>query len=184
MKTALLLLVCIATVIAALAVFGWIFYKVIKTYLKNQQKMQLLQLRIDEQRESMKVVMPIRMQAYERMVLFLDRISPDSLILRCYQPGMDVKLLQGVMTKNIRDEWEHNLSQQIYISSEAWNRIREAKEEMINTINSAAVTLDSNVEPTALAAAVFASVKDNATTHETALEFLKAEFAKRFDAAE
>lgn len=178
------IIIALVAAVAAVAVTGWIFYKVIKSYFKNQQKMQLLQMRLDEQRESMKVVMPIRMQAYERMVLFLDRISPDSLILRCYQPGMDMKLLQGVLTKNIRDEWEHNLSQQIYISSEAWDRIREAKEEMVNMVNSAAVSLPTDGDPTTLAAAIFASAQKNASTRESALEFLKAEFAKRFDAAE
>ena len=106
-------LITTLAVLATLALAGWIFYLLVKRYFDNQQKERLLQMKIDERRETLKVVTPIRLQAYERMALFLERISPDSLVLRCYQPGMDLKLLQGVMTKNIRDEWEHNLSQQV-----------------------------------------------------------------------
>ena len=111
MKTIILILILVLAVLSAVAVTGWILYLIVKRYFDNQQKERLLQMKIDERRETLKVVTPIRLQAYERMALFLERISPDSLVLRCWQPGMDLKLLQGVMTKNIRDEWEHNLSQ-------------------------------------------------------------------------
>ena len=141
----------------------------------NQQKTQMLQMRIDEHREAVKLVTPIRLQAYERMALYLERISPDSLVLRCYQPGMDTKLLQGVMTKTIRDEWEHNLSQQVYVSSEAWNRIRQAKDEMIGVINSAAITIPQDSDPTRLASAIFATTTSGQMPTASALEFLKQE---------
>ena len=133
------------------------------------------QMRIDEHREAVKLVTPIRLQAYERMALYLERISPDSLVLRCYQPGMDTKLLQGVMTKTIRDEWEHNLSQQVYISSEAWRLIRQAKDEMMGVINSAAITIPEDADPTRLASAIFATVAEGQLPTATALEFLKQE---------
>ena len=131
-----------------------------KRYFENEQKARLLQIKMDERSETMRVLTPIRLQAYERMALFLERISPESLVLRCWQPGMDLKLLQGVMTKNIRDEWEHNLSQQVYLSPELWTRIREAKDETINLVNSAAVSLTDTPDPTRLAATIFASAAD------------------------
>ena len=127
----------------------------------------------------LKVVTPIRLQAYERMALFLERISPDSLVLRCYQPGMDLKLLQGVMTKNIRDEWEHNLSQQVYLDPAVWARIREAKDEMINLVNSSAVTLTDTDDPTRLAASIFASAAQHLPT-DKALEELHREINELF----
>ena len=107
----------------------------------------MLQMKIDEHKESLKVVTPIRLQAYERMALYLERISPNSLILRTFRPGMDIKALQTAMTKSIRDEWEHNLSQQVYLTTESWNRIREAKEEMINLINGSAVGGQTYLQP-------------------------------------
>ena len=166
MKTITLILISVSAILAAVALTGWILYLLVKRYFDNQQKERLLQMKIDERRETLKVVTPIRLQAYERMALFLERISPDSLVLRCWQPGMDLKLLQGVMTKNIRDEWEHNLSQQVYLSTELWACIREAKDEMINLINSSAVSLTDTTDPTRLAATVFASAADRSPADE------------------
>lgn len=172
-------LITTLAVLATLALAGWIFYLLVKRYFDNQQKERLLQMKIDERRETLKVVTPIRLQAYERMALFLERISPDSLVLRCYQPGMDLKLLQGVMTKNIRDEWEHNLSQQVYLAPAVWARIREAKDEMINLVNSSAVTLTDTDDPTRLAASIFASAAQHLPT-DKALEELHREINELF----
>ena len=167
-------LLIVATIVVTLAVTGYVFYRLVKAYFDNQQKQQLVQLKMDERRETLHAATPIRLQAYERMALFLERISPDSLVLRCYQPGMDLRLLQGVMTKNIRDEWEHNLSQQVYLSPTLWARIREAKDEMINLVNSSAVTLNDTTDPTRLAAQVFASASSHSPV-EGALKGLSDE---------
>ncbi len=169
------LLIALVAVLTTLALAGYIFYRIIKRYFDNQQKMAMLQMRVDEHREAVKLVTPIRLQAYERMVLYLERISPESLVLRCYQPGMDTRLLQGVMTKTIRDEWEHNLSQQVYLSSEAWNRIRNAKDEMIGIINSAAISTPADADPTRLASNIFATVTQGELPTASALEFVKQE---------
>ena len=178
MKLYLLVFLCaLVAVLGTMALTGYIFYRITKRYFDNRQKEQMLQMRIDEHREAVKQVTPIRLQAYERMALYLERISPDSLVLRCYQPGMDTKLLQGVMTKVIRDEWEHNLSQQVYISSKAWQMIREAKEQMIGVINSAAISIPANADPARLASTIFATVANGQLPTTPALEFLKEEFA-------
>ena len=165
--------IMVLAVLATMALSGWLFYMLTKRYFDNRQKEQMLQMRIDQQREAQRVATPLRLQAYERMALFLERISPNSLVLRCYQPGMDLKLLQGVMTKNIRDEWEHNLSQQVYVSPELWLRIRGAKDEMINLVNSSAVTLADTTDPTRLAATIFASVSSHSP--DDALQMLNKE---------
>ncbi len=175
MKFYLIIIILIVAILATMALTGYIFYRIAKHYFDNQQKMQMLQMRVDEHREAVKLVTPIRLQAYERMALFLERISPESLVLRCYQTGMDTKLLQGVMTKTIRDEWEHNLSQQVYISSEAWNRIRQAKDEMVGVINSAAITIPDDADPARLASTIFATVAAGSNPAAPALEFLKQE---------
>ena len=174
MKTIVFFLMLLVAVVASIAVVGWIFYRVAKQYFKNQQKQQLLQMKMQERGESARIVTPIRLQAYERIALFLERISPNSLVLRCYQPGMDLRLLQGVMTKNIRDEWEHNLSQQVYVSPALWTRVREAKDEMVNTVNSTAVQLTDTTDPTRLAAAIFASTAEHSSVDD-ALEALHRE---------
>lgn len=172
-------LLLVLAVLATIALTGLIFYLLVKRYFDNQQKQQMLQMKIDERRETLRTVTPIRLQAYERMALFLERISPNSLVLRCYQPGMDLKLLQGVMTKNIRDEWEHNLSQQVYLSPELWASIREAKDETINLVNSSAVSLTDTTDPTRLAATIFASAADRSPV-ENALDAMHNELKELF----
>lgn len=172
-------IVFVVSILAAFALAGGLFYMFAKRYFDQQQKLQLLQAKLDERRETLKVVTPIRLQAYERMALFLERIAPNSLVLRCYQPGMDLKLLQGVMTKNIRDEWEHNLSQQVYLSEDTWIHIREAKEEMINLVNASAVTLTDTTDPTRLAANIFASAAQRSPVDE-ALEVLHKELRELY----
>lgn len=172
-------IVFVVSILAAFTLAGGLFYMLAKRYFDQQQKLQLLQAKLDERRETLKVVTPIRLQAYERMALFLERIAPNSLVLRCYQPGMDLKLLQGVMTKNIRDEWEHNLSQQVYLSEDTWIHIREAKEEMINLVNASAVTLTDTTDPTRLAANIFASAAQRSPVDE-ALEVLHKELRELY----
>ena len=173
------ILIIVVAMLATMALAGGVMYLLVKRYFDNEQKERLLQMKIDERRETLKVVTPIRLQAYERMALFLERISPDSLVLRCYQPGMDLKLLQGVMTKNIRDEWEHNLSQQVYLAPGTWARIREAKDEMVNLVNSCAVPLTDTDDPTRLAATIFASAAKHLPT-DKALEELHKEINELF----
>ena len=179
MSTTAIAIIIVLTALLSVGVTGLIFYKVAQTYFDNQQKTQMLQMKIDEHKESLKVVTPIRLQAYERMALYLERISPNSLILRTFRPGMDIKALQTAMTKSIRDEWEHNLSQQVYLSAESWNRIREAKEEMINLVNASAVTLTDTTDPTRLAANIFASAAQRSPVDE-ALEVLHKELRELY----
>ena len=180
MSTLAIVIVLVVTALLSVAVTGLIFYKVVVSYFDNQQKSQMLQMKIDEHKESLKVVTPIRLQAYERMALYLERISPNSLILRTFRPGMDIKALQVAMTKSIRDEWEHNLSQQVYLTTESWNRIREAKEEMINLINGSAVKLPADADPTSLAGAIFERCAKSKIPTDEALEFMKNEIQERF----
>ena len=181
MNTLAFCLVILATALLSVALTGFLFYLIAKRYFDHEQKRRLLDIKMEQTAEVQRVVNPIRLQAYERMALFLERISPNSLVLRCYQPGMDIKLLQGVMTKNIRDEWEHNLSQQVYLSSDAWNRVREAKEEMINLVNASAAVLDTKANPGELAAAIFATAAKHEAPTDAALEFLKEEIRQYFN---
>ena len=84
--------IIVSSVLSA-AIVGAVAYLIINKFVENEQKKTLLELKKIQESEILKVVNPIRLQAYERLALFLERISPNSLILRCYQPGMDIKLL-------------------------------------------------------------------------------------------
>jgi hypothetical protein len=85
--------------------------------------------------QNSRTVTPIRLQAYERVVLFLERISLESLLIRTNSPGMSAAQLHSSMLNTIRSEFEHNLSQQIYMTQQAWEIVKNARANIIKIIN-------------------------------------------------
>ncbi|HOY31831.1 MAG TPA: hypothetical protein PKW80_08145 [Bacteroidales bacterium] len=147
-------------------------YFVLRAFLQNSTQKKLLELKLGNQN----VITPIRLQAYERITLLLERISPSSLILRVASSGMSAGELQAALVQNIRDEFEHNLSQQIYISPAAWEMTRNAKEEMIKLVNLAASRLNNDASATDLGSIIL----ELAMTQEklplnTAIDYIKKE---------
>ena len=116
---------------------------------RNQESNRLL---IFEQR---KVSLPLRLQAYERIIVFLERIHPFSLLQRIYQPNMLVAELQLELIKSIRLEYEYNLSQQMYINDDAWQMVATAKEETIKVINMFASQMQDEADGIELNKAIF-----------------------------
>jgi hypothetical protein len=123
---------------------------------------------------------PVRMQAFERIILLLERISPHQLIMRLSPSGMSLTQYQGLLTGTIRDEFDHNLSQQVYVSPKAWMFVKMAREEMIRLINTAAGSLGPEASPAELAGKIieFYSGLENDPLSK-AIEFVKEE-ARRF----
>lgn len=80
----------------------------------------------------------LQLQAYERLILLTDRIGLPNLINRVNQPGLNVKEMQVLLTQSIKQEFEHNITQQIYVSAEAWDAIRNLKEQNLLIINQVA----------------------------------------------
>lgn len=124
---------------------------------------------------------PIRLQAYERLVLFLERISPESMIVRVNQPGMTSQKLQTALLSNIRAEWEHNLSQQLYVSNEAWELTRNAKGNVIKLINICAEKIEPNA-PSIVFSQKILEILVDLEQHPTslAIDLLKKEVAEFF----
>lgn len=117
------------SIVAFIAVF-----LIQKQFFEQQwQKSQLEIRRLNQQS-----ITPTRLQAYERVVLLLDRISPNHLVMRLNKPGLEAKQFQSQLIQNIRSEYEHNLTQQIYMSRGAWEAVKKAKEESVKLINIAA----------------------------------------------
>src|SRR5450432_3509387 len=109
----------------------------LRSFLDSEYKRRELEFRVQHYKDSL----PIRLQAYERLTLFLERISPSNIISRTNKPDMNARDLQIALIQTVRSEYEHNLSQQIYVSSEVWNLIVDTKEEIVGIINSASVGL-------------------------------------------
>lgn len=77
----------------------------------------------------------LQLQAYERLILLTDRIALPNLIQRLNQPGLEARDMQSLLTQSIRQEFEHNITQQIYVSAEAWDAVRNYKEQNLLIIN-------------------------------------------------
>ena len=143
-----------------------------KYFVENDQKKRLLELKF----HSKELVTPIRLQAYERMAMFLERIDPNQLLFRVSNPELTAYQMQTILLATIRSEYEHNLSQQVYISPEAWEGIKNAKEKVVNLINLAAGHLDEGAMATDLAGGVLSAVADESPTAK-AMERLKKDTA-------
>lgn len=117
--------------IPALIVFltAWVL---LKNLIKNDQDKRRQELTLQNSR----TITPIKLQAYERIILFLERISLESLLVRVSLPDMTAVQLHSAMLNAIRSEFEHNLSQQIYMSPQAWEVVKNARSNMIKIINS------------------------------------------------
>jgi len=82
-----------------------------------------------------KLITPIRLQAYERIVLLLERIKPDAMALRLQKSNLTAIQMQILMLGTVRKEFNHNLSQQLYITNESWQAVVNAKEQISRLIN-------------------------------------------------
>ena len=114
-------------------------YYIVGGFFRNSENRQKLKIA----RGNQKLITPLRLQAYERLVLLLERISPDSLVMRSNYPIKTCEQLHQELLQAIRAEYEHNLSQQLYVSAEAWNSVKNAKNYTITLINNAAKDVDN-----------------------------------------
>lgn len=106
-------------------------YLLLRNMIRNDQDKRRQELFL----QNSKTVTPIRLQAYERMVLFLERISLESMLVRVNSPGMTAAQLHSSLLSTIRSEFEHNLSQQIYMTQQAWEVVKNARSNTIRMIN-------------------------------------------------
>lgn len=166
-----LLIVCIVVVVLACATVLMI----------NKRQIEAdLQRRAMENTKVVKgVVVPLRLQAYERMALFLERIELNQLVMRIHNVGLTVQQEQNLLLTAIRSEFEHNLSQQIYITNEVWNEICAAKEDTIALITEVAKTLDPNTPSLAYAEALLNAAAEKPTV-DKAMQLLKSDIQRLF----
>ena len=114
---------------------------------------------MDYKIENTKAALPNRLQAFERMCLFLERLSPGNLVFRLNSSNMSAKELQHLMISEIREELNHNLSQQIYMSDKSWELIKNTVEDVIALINTNAEKLDSEAKSVELAKLIFNEIE-------------------------
>ncbi|MCE7863713.1 MAG: hypothetical protein DYG99_09245 [Bacteroidetes bacterium CHB5] len=137
---------------AALVLYA--VYLTVRSFIIKEIELRKLEIRT----RSIETILPARLQAYERMTLFLERIAPQNLLIRLNNPGFTAREFQRVLLDEIRNEYNHNVSQQVYMSEEVWNQVRNAKEDLVLTINDAASALSAEATSMELSKKIFEAV--------------------------
>ena len=152
-------------------------YQLVKTHTERDYKLRLLELK----QKNGEVVIPIRLQAYERIVLLLERITPSNLLLRVSGSGHTASDYHRMLLSEIRNEFSHNMSQQVYMSEQAWQQVKHAREEVVNLINRTYQYMPDKSKGTDLAKRILESIlsTENDPTAR-AINFVKQEIAQVF----
>jgi hypothetical protein len=152
-------------------------WMLIQRFLDREMKLKLVEAKAALQKD----ILPLRLQAYERLTIYLERISPNVMLVNLHHPELTVRDFQQVLTDSIRTEFEHNFAQQIYVSGPIWTVVRNTKEEVTRLINTAAASLNPDEPAYLLSKRVFdMMLEQESFPTQNALSILKAEVAHLF----
>ena len=126
-------------------------YLLVRMFIQKEIDIKKLEVR----GKCIETVLPNRLQAYERMTLFLERMSPQNLLVRLNAGGTQAREFHQLLLSEIRNEYNHNASQQIYIGEEVWSMIKNAKEDLIVMINEAATEMNAESNSLDLSKKIF-----------------------------
>lgn len=142
-------------------------YLMFKQYFQHQTQIRVM----DSRKERAQITLPLRLQAFERLILLCERIDLADLVLRLKTPGTSSNALRSALLLAIQQEYEHNLTQQLYVSEELWSILLAAKDKTMDLIAMAAVGLEPGAN-----ADDYASQLMNIASQETSLP---SQIAKR-----
>ncbi len=155
----------------------WAMYLTVSSFIKKDVVEKELAIKA----ETVRTLLPIRLQAYERMALFLERISPNNLLIRLNGQTPNVVSFQQLMLAEIREEFSHNLSQQVYMSDVAWTVVKNAMNETVALINLSARDLSPEAPALELSKRIFEVIMDkNVNPSDEALRVIKQEIRESF----
>lgn len=152
-------------------------YLTIKSFVNKE----LEKYRMEIRGKSIETVLPNRLHAYERVCLFLERISPDNLVVRLNNGEYTAREFQQILLNEIREEYNHNVSQQLYMSNEVWEMVKNAKENLIVAVNEATYELPETATSVDLSKLIFEKIMSNESDFiQTALYAVKNEIRETF----
>ncbi|NNE28805.1 MAG: hypothetical protein HKN16_04190 [Saprospiraceae bacterium] len=161
----------IKVTVPALIVFLTVYY-LFRQYLTQQLQVKTLEFNHKQQATTV----PIRLQAYERLSLFLERINIPGMILRVQQENMTAKELSLSLMIAVQKEYEHNITQQVYVSSQLWKIISLAKEDVLATIQRTSASVDNSASAKVLSKALLTDLaQKERRPQDIALEAIKKE---------
>jgi hypothetical protein len=152
-------------------------YLMVRSFIIKEIELKKLEIRT----RSIETILPNRLQAYERMCLFLERISPPNLLLRLNNQGYSAREFHKLLLDEIRNEYNHNVSQQIYMSEDVWNMIKNAKEDLTILINESSSQMGPEATSLDLARKIFElSLEKKVEPISHALSELRKEIQQTF----
>ena len=155
----------------------YLAYLLVRSFLQKQ----LDEVAYTARQKNQEIVVPIRLQAYERIILLLERITPANLISRLSSSDYSAEEFQQILIHEIRNEFNHNLSQQVYMSDSAWTYVTTAVEQTISIINSSRNTLDEKAKGFDLARAIIENTAgEEMDTSKQAIKYIKEEIQDVF----
>lgn len=152
-------------------------YFLLRQYLNQQVTLKQIELKRDQQGTTT----PLRLQAYERLSLFCERVNLPSLMLRVRQDGMSAGQFKALLLLNIQQEYEYNITQQVYVSDQLWEIIKIARDDSVSTISLASEMVNNQSDNQELAQAIISILeKRGITSIDLALQAIKKEAAILF----
>ena len=145
---------------------------VMRYLLRSEEEMWLWEMKKNTEKE----VTPIRLRAYERLALLLERTEPEQLLSDLNLTQMTKAELEQRLLLNVRREWEHNMSQQIYVGDDVWAKVMKARDEIASFIHTMALQMPAESTTLDYAKVLMSAYRLNGTTpHQIAMEALKDE---------
>lgn len=150
-------------------------------FLRRESDKEVRSVQIELKKQRQEFFLPNRVEAYQRALLLMERIHPNSLVMRLHNPGLPAKALQSEFLKAIREEYDHNVAQQLYVSPQGWQMIKNSKEETIKIINIAGNQMQATSMGLDLSAKIFEVVAEiGQLPSEITVDYLKKEFQEMF----
>ncbi len=144
-------LIDLVKILVPASVVLYAVYLMVRSFIVKEIELKKLEVRS----RSLETVLPVRLQAYERMTLFLERTAPQNLLIRLNTPGLTARDFQKMLLDEVRNEYNHNVSQQVYIGEGVWNLIKNAKEDLTMLINEASQQVPAEGSSIDLAKRIF-----------------------------
>lgn len=163
-------------IIPAGAVFMTAYY-----FIKREAEKDLRLMNIDLRKERQTHFLPLQTEAHQRAILLMERIHPNSLVMRHHNPGLPAAALQIKLIESIREEYDHNVAQQLFINPETWAMVKKSKDETIKIISLAGQQMNATSVGMDLSSKIFEIVAEVGTLPtEIATEAIKKDLQKLF----
>lgn len=150
-------------------------------FMRRESEKEIRDAQLELRKERQTFFLPNRVDAYQRAILLMERIHPNSLVMRHNNPGYPAAAMQVKLLEAIRSEFEHNIAQQMFISTGTWEMVRQSKDETVKIINLAGQQMEPTSTAMDLAGKIFEIVGEvGVLPTEIAVKALKEEVQRLF----